>query len=224
MGLAVAVAVLVGVNVGLGRGVLVGVELGPLVAVNVAVFVGVKVGPLVGVNVGVLVGVEVGPVVGVGGLGVDVAAAVAVGVGDGLLAAALRAISWARFDTESMSSLPLPTDVSPLAAFTACDCSAVLPLLEAVLFFTSYSSVKPVGGVTVVLPETATKASSISLGAVVVIWVKLTVAVELLYFPLLASMGRAVSAPMKQSMPPVAGCLAPKVQVYEAGSEAVATL
>ena len=69
-------------------------------------------------------------------VGVDVAA-VLVGVGDGLPDAALSAISWARFDTESVSSRPLPTDVSPVVVFTACDCSAVLPLLEAV-FFTSY--------------------------------------------------------------------------------------
>ena len=52
----------------------------------------------------------------------------------------------------------------------------------------------------------------------------LPVAVELLYFPLLASMGLAVLTPIKLEIAPVAGWLAPKVQVYEAGSEAEAAL
>lgn len=66
---------------------------------------------------------------------------------------------------------------------------------------------------TVVFPETPTKANSISPGAVVVIWVKVTVAVEALYFPLLASMGLDVLTPVKLLTAPVAGWLAPKVQV-----------
>jgi hypothetical protein len=78
--------------------------------------------------------------------------------------------------------------------------------------------------VTVVFPETPAKANSISLGTVVVIWVKVVVAVEPLYFPLLASMGLVVLTPVKLVMAPVAGWLAPKVQVYEAGSEADAAL
>jgi hypothetical protein len=52
-----------------------------------------------------------------------------------------------------------------------------------------------------------------SLAAVVVIWVKVVVAVELLYFPLKASMGLAVLTLVKPVMAPVAGWLAPKVQV-----------
>jgi hypothetical protein len=78
--------------------------------------------------------------------------------------------------------------------------------------------------VTVVFPETPTKANNMSLAAVVVIWVKVVVAVELSYFPLFASMGLAVSTPVKLLTAPVAGWLAPKVQVYEAGSEADAAL
>jgi hypothetical protein len=78
--------------------------------------------------------------------------------------------------------------------------------------------------VTVVFPETPTKAKSRSLEAVVVIWVNVTVAVEALYFPLLASIGLMVLAPVKLTMAPVAGLLALKVQVYEAGSEAEAAL
>ncbi len=77
---------------------------------------------------------------------------------------------------------------------------------------------------TVVFPETPTKANNMSLAAVVVIWVNVTVAVEPLYFPLLASIGLAVLTPVKLVMAPVAGWLAPKVQVYEVGSEAEAAL
>ena len=77
---------------------------------------------------------------------------------------------------------------------------------------------------TVVFPETPTKAKSRSLEAVVVIWVNVTVAVDALYFPLLASIGLTVSAPVKLTMAPVAGLLALKVQVYEVGSAGEATL
>ena len=50
---------------------------------------------------------------------------------------------------------------------------------------------------TVVFPETPTKAKSISLATVVVIWVNVTVAVELLYFPLgVPSMGLTGSTPV----------------------------
>jgi hypothetical protein len=73
--------------------------------------------------------------------------------------------------------------------------------------------VKPAGGVTVVLPEIPTTANNMSLGTVVVIWVKLAVAVEALYLPLLASIGLTGSTPTKLLMAPVAGWLAPKVQV-----------
>ena len=53
----------------------------------------------------------------------------------------------------------------------------------------------------------------------------MTVAVEALYFPLVfASIGLAVLTPIKQVIAPVAGWLAPSVQVYEAGSEAEAAL
>ena len=63
---AVAVGVVVGVNVAVADavGVLVGVNVGVLVGVNVAV--GVDVGVFVGVNVGVSVGVNVDVGVGVG--------------------------------------------------------------------------------------------------------------------------------------------------------------
>ena len=61
VGVFVGVGVLVGVFVGVG--VLVGVPgAGVLVAVDVGVLVGVDVGVLVGVNVGVDVGVLVGPI------------------------------------------------------------------------------------------------------------------------------------------------------------------
>ena len=64
-----------------------------------------------------------------------------------------------------------------------------------------------------VFPETPAKAKSMSLGTVVVICVKLAVAVELLYLPLLTSIGLVVSTPTKLPMPPVAGRLALKVQL-----------
>ncbi len=64
-----------------------------------------------------------------------------------------------------------------------------------------------------VFPETPTRANSMSLAIVVVICVKVTVAVRALYFPLLPSMGLAVSAPTKPAIPPVAGWLVPNVQV-----------
>ena len=67
-------------------------------------------------------------------------------------------------------------------------------------------------GVTVVFPDTPTRARSMSLGTVVVICVKLAVAVEPLYLPLLTSIGLVVSTPTKLLMPPVAGRLALKVQ------------
>jgi hypothetical protein len=75
-----------------------------------------------------------------------------------------------------------------------------------------------------VFPPTPTKASSISLGTLVVICVNVAVAVFALNFPLLTSIGLAVLTPIKPAMPPVAGWLAPKVQLVEAGSEAVAAL
>jgi hypothetical protein len=79
--------------------------------------------------------------------------------------------------------------------------------------------------VIVVLPETPTKAKSISLGTVVVIWVNVIVAVEALYFPLVfVSIGLAVFTPIKEVIAPVAGWLEPNIQVYEAGSEAEAAL
>ena len=77
---------------------------------------------------------------------------------------------------------------------------------------------------TVVFPETPTKAKSRSLDTVVVIWVYVTVAVEALYFPLLASIGLTVLARVKLTIAPVAGLLALKVQVYEGGSDAEAAL
>ena len=67
---------------------------------------------------------------------------------------------------------------------------------------------------TVVLPDTPTKAKSKSLATVVVIWVNVTVAVEALYFPLKeASIGLAVLTPVKLAIAPVAGLLALNVQV-----------
>ena len=76
----------------------------------------------------------------------------------------------------------------------------------------------------VVLDVTPTKASSTSLGTEVVIWVNATVAVEVLYLLLLASIGLEVFTPIKLAMAPVAGWLVLNVQAYEAGSEAVTTL
>lgn len=66
---------------------------------------------------------------------------------------------------------------------------------------------------TVVFPETPTKANSISLETVVVIWVNVTVAVEALYFPLEPSIGLTVLTPVKLAIAPLAGWLAPNVQV-----------
>lgn len=75
--------------------------------VSVGVFVGV--GVLVGVSVGVKVGVDVAV-----GVGVRVGVLVDVEVGVGEPGAAFIAISWARLDTERVSSFPVPTVVRPL--------------------------------------------------------------------------------------------------------------
>jgi hypothetical protein len=77
----------------------------------------------VGVLVAALVGVEVA-----------VAFAVAVVVAVELLPAGRRAMSCARLETVSVSSLAVPTAVSPVVLLTKCASSAVLPLEEAAFF------------------------------------------------------------------------------------------
>ena len=79
----------------------------------------VAVGLAVGVAVAVAVGVAVEKVVGVA-----VAAPLA----------ALSAMSWVRLEAARVSSLPLPTAVSPAVLFSDWDIWAVLPRLEAVFF------------------------------------------------------------------------------------------
>ena len=102
------------------------------VAVKVGVDVMIAVAVWVGVDVTIAVAVRVGVEVLVAVADVGVAVEVTVGVP----VAGFKAMSWARLEADSESSLPVPVVVSPVVALRNTDISAVFPFPEAV-FLTS---------------------------------------------------------------------------------------
>ena len=107
-----------------------GLDVAVKVGVDVTMAVAVRVGVDVTIAVAVRVGVEVLVAVAVADVGVAVEVTVGVPV------AGFKAMSWARLEAESESSLPVPIAVSPVVALRNRDISAVFPFPEAV-FLTS---------------------------------------------------------------------------------------